>query len=540
LDDQKDASQARLQDLRAHLDRLESEGLLTRITRPINKDTELMPLVRWQFRGLNEDQRRGFLFENVTDARGRNFEGGVAVGIYAASRKVYALGMGCAEVGDIRKRWAEAQARPLKPVEVTNAPVHEEVHMGKDLLAHGGIEEFPIPISTPGFDVGPYTTASNWITRDPETGWINVGNYRGQVKAADRFGMFISPRNHGFKHWDMARQQGKDLEAALVIGGPAAVTYASGSRIPYGVEEYAVAGGLIGEALEVVKCKTIDLTVPAHAELVIEGRISTKYLEPEAPFGEYTGYMGGRLYNAVMEVTAITHRKNPVFAAILSQMPPSESSMLKKIAQDANYLHFLRNNCNLPDVIDVTCHEIAVDSWVVVRMRRCNPSAAWQALYAVAGRNAMVGKYIITVDEDIDPYDTDALIWALSYRTQPHADMVTLPNRSVGLDPSGLPLGDDISDSTVQRNFGSAVLINAMRKFDYPPVSLPRKEYMENARKIWEELQLPRLTPRNPWFGYELGDWSERDREEAEWAVKGEYIRTGDRALKERRAPEED
>jgi 4-hydroxy-3-polyprenylbenzoate decarboxylase len=190
-------------------------------------------------------------------------------------------------------------------------------------------------------------------------------------------------------------------------------------------------------------------------------------------------------------------------------------------------------------VLDVSCHEIAVDSWIVVRMRRCNPSAAWQALYAVAGRNAMVGKMIIAVDEDIDPADLDAVVWALSYRMQPHADMVTLPNRSVGLDPSGLPPVDDISDSTVQRNFGSAVLVNAMRKWDYPPVSLPAKEYMENARKIWEELQLPALTPRAPWHGYELGEWSDRDREEAEWAVKGEYIRTGDRALKERKAPEE-
>ncbi len=125
----------------------------------------------------------------------------------------------------------------------------------------------------------------------------------------------------------MMRQRGeKYVEAALVIGGPPVLTYLSGSRTPYGVEEYAVAGALIGEPLELVKCKTVDLHVPAHAELVIEGRISTEYLEPEAPFGEFTGYMGERVYNAVFETTAITHRKNPIFTAILSQMPPSESS----------------------------------------------------------------------------------------------------------------------------------------------------------------------------------------------------------------------
>lgn len=532
--------ETRLQDLRAHIGRLDDHGLLTRVTRPIDKDTELMPLVRWQFRGLDEDQRRGFLFENVTDAKGRTYPGSVAAGIYASSHEVYAIGMGC-PAAEIRPRWLKAQATPLAPVIVTDAPVHEEVHQGKGLLAHGGIEEFPIPISTPGFDVGPYTTASNWVTRDPETGWINVGNYRGQVKAPDCFGMFISPRNHGWKHWDMARHRSDDLEAALVIGGPPALTYASGSRIPYGVQEYDVAGSLMGEPLELVACKTVDLTVPAHAELVVEGRISHQYVEPEAPFGEYTGYMGGRVYNAVFQVTAITHRKDPIFCAILSQMPPSESSLLKKVAQDANYLHHLRHECNLPDVMNISFHEIAVDSFAVVQMRRCNPAIAWQALYAIAGRNAMVGKTVIAVDEDIDIDDMEAVVWALSYRMQPEGDMHVLPHRSVGLDPSGIPPADGATgDNTVQRHFGSAVLINAMRKWDYPPVSLPAKEHMENARVIWEELQLPKLSPRTPWHGYELGDWSERDREEADWAVKGEHGRVGERAKGERRAPKDD
>ena len=532
--------ETRLQDLRAHIGRLDDQGLLTRVTRPIDKDTELMPLVRWQFRGLEEGQRRGFLFENVTDAKGRTYPGSVAAGIYASSHEVYAIGMGC-PAAEIRPRWLKAQATPLAPVMVTDAPVHEEVHQGKDLLAHGGIEEFPIPISTPGFDVGPYTTASNWVTRDPESGWINVGNYRGQVKAPDCFGMFISPRNHGWKHWDMARHRGDDLEAALVIGGPPALTYASGSRIPYGVQEYDVAGSLMGEPLELVACKTVDLTVPAHAELVVEGRISHEYVEPEAPFGEYTGYMGGRVFNAVFQVTAITHRKDPIFCAILSQMPPSESSLLKKVAQDANYLHHLRHECNLPDVMNISFHEIAVDSFAVVQMRRCNQAIAWQALYAIAGRNAMVGKTVIAVDEDIDIDDMEAVVWALSYRMQPEGDMHVLPHRSVGLDPSGIPpAAGATGDNTVQRHFGSAVLINAMRKWDYPPVSLPAKEHMENARVIWEELQLPKLSPRTPWHGYELGDWSERDREEADWAVKGEHGRVGLRAKGERRAPEDD
>jgi 4-hydroxy-3-polyprenylbenzoate decarboxylase len=524
-----------LQDLRTHLRNLEASDKLVRVTRQIDKDRELMPLVRWQFRGLQESQRKGFLFENLVNAKGEPLAGSVAVGIYAASTEVYSIGMGC-KPSEVRERWQSAQAKPLPPRILNHGSVQDEVHVGASLLEHGGLGEFPIPISTPGFDVAPYTTASNWVTKDPESGWINVGNYRGQVKAPDRMGMFISPRNHGWKHWDLARKRGKPLEAALVIGGPPALTYLSGSRIPYGVEEYQVAGALIGEPLDLVRCKTVDLLVPCHAELVIEGLISTEYIEPEAPFGEYTGYMGGRVYNAVFEVTAITHRKNPIFTAITSQMPPSESSKLKKIAQDNNFLFHLKNSCGIPDVVDVACHEIALDSFVVVQLRRCNPSIAWQALYAVAGRTALVGKIVIAVDDDIDIHDPDAVIWALSYRMQPQQDTVMLPQRSVGLDPSGNPpFTGEIDVSTVQRYFGSTMLINAMRSWDFPPVSLPAREYMERAREIWAELGLPTLTPRRPWHGYELGDWSDRDREEARWAVEGDYYKTGERAKLERK-----
>jgi UbiD family decarboxylase len=530
---------ANLQDLRTHLANLESGGKLRRITRQINKDTELMPLVRWQFRGLAESERSGFLFETVVDAKGRRVPGSVAVGIYAASTEIYAIGMGCAP-SEIRQRWQQAQAKPLAPVLVESGAVQEEVHIGEGLLEHGGVGEFPMPISTPGFDNAPYTTASNWVTRDPETGWLNVGNYRGQMKAADRMGMFISPRNQGWKHWDMARRQGKPLEAALVIGGPPALTYAAGTRIPYGIEEYAVAGSLIGEPLQLVRCKSVDLTVPAHAELVIEGRISHEFLEPEAPFGEYTGYMGERVYNAVFEVTAITHRKQPIFTAIMSQMPPSESSKLKKVGQDNSYLFFLRNQCGIPQVTDVACHEIALDSWIVVQMKSCNPSIAWQALYAVAGRNATVGKMVVAVDEDIDINDYESLVWAISYGMQPERDLQVLKHRSVGLDPSGAPPQAEAADNTVQSVFGSVVLINAMRKWDYPPVSLPAKEYMEGAKKIWEELGLPTLSPRQPWHGYELGNWTDRDRQEAKWAVAGEHERTGDRAKQQRRRIDEE
>ena len=528
--DDRTAPTTNLQDLRTHLKKLEEHDKLRRVTIPINKDTELMPLVRWQFRGLEEKQRTGFLFENVTNAKGKSLKGGVAVGIYAGSSEIYSLGMGADSPTEVRARWQKAQANLLPPRLVEGGAVQEEVHVGSSLLAHGGFGEFPIPISTPGFDVAPYTTASNWITRDPDTGWINAGNYRGQVKAPDRMGALLEDLNHASQHWEIARKRGQPLEAALVIGGPPALTYAAGTRIPYGVEEYAVAGSLIGQPLEVVRCKTVDLTVPAHAELVIEGRFSNDFVEPEGPFGEYTGFMGGRGFTAVFEVSAITHRRNPIFTCIMSQMPPSESSKLKKVGQDNTYLYYLRNHCGVPQVNDVTFHEIALDSWAVIQMKDCDPALTWQALYGLVGRHNHVGKMVIAVNEDVDPNDLESVVWALSYRMQPAKDVVVLPHRRAALDPSVAPPGGKATGDAPQ-----VMLINATRKWDYPPVSLPARQYMERARTIWEELQLPHLTPRVPWHGYELGAWTEQDREEAAWAVDGDYYRTGERAKKGRR-----
>jgi len=150
-------------DLREYIAVLRAQGTLYTIEREINKDTELQPLVRRQFRGLPEKERKPFLFQNVTDVKGRKYNGSVLVGAHAASRQIYALAMGC-KPEEIMARWTEAQINPVKPRLVAQSPCQEEIHMGETLLQHGGLEEFPIPISTPGFDNAPYFTAANWVS----------------------------------------------------------------------------------------------------------------------------------------------------------------------------------------------------------------------------------------------------------------------------------------------------------------------------------------------------------------------------------------
>src|SRR5713226_5367421 len=140
-------------DLRDHLKKLEAQGLLRRIAKVINKDTELHPLVRWQYRGgIPEPERKAWLFENVTDAKGRRYKFPVVVGALAGNRAIYFTGMGCQTVEEMDEKWKQALSRPIPPVVVEDAPCHEEIHTGEDLQREGlGLDEFPVPISTPGF-----------------------------------------------------------------------------------------------------------------------------------------------------------------------------------------------------------------------------------------------------------------------------------------------------------------------------------------------------------------------------------------------------
>ena len=191
-------------DLHDHVRALEKAGHLIRVERAINKDTEMHPLVRWQFRGgFEEKDRKAFLFTNVIDSKGKKFDIPVIVGALAANREIYRIGLGC-EFDEVESRWARATASPIKPKLVEGAPCHEIVIAGDDLDKQGnGLDGIPVPISTPGWDNAPYTTLSQYITKDPETGVQNMGNYRGQVKSRRRLGMnpSLELRPGIYTHW---------------------------------------------------------------------------------------------------------------------------------------------------------------------------------------------------------------------------------------------------------------------------------------------------------------------------------------------------
>ena len=520
-------------DFREHLAALEERGKLIRVKRQINKDTELMPLVRWQFRGLEEDQRKAFLFENVVDAKGKRYAMPVTVGTLAATTEIYAIGLMCAP-DQIHERWTQAQLNPIEPVKSSSAPAQEIVWQGKELWSGHGLDMIPVPISTPGFDNAPYLTSANWITKDPQTGIYNIGNYRSQIKSPARTGGLFTSQHMGL-HWRRVKARNEPLQAAIAIGVIPSIAYAATAKIPYDFDEYRLAGGLGGAPVEVVQCKTIDLHVPATAEIVIEGRIPTDIMEPEGPFGEYPGYMGHRTVSPYLEVTCITHRRDAIYTALMSQFPPSESSKIKHTGTEKIIYKYLRYDSGNSAVLDVALHDEVSGSgqaYCVIQMRNASKADGWRALNASAGFTGAYAKVCIAVDEDVDIRDPAMVNWAICFNARLEEDVMIAKGKAPGLDPSAHPPGRESLE--VRMASIGALLINAIRPWPYTPVSLPGKEFMEKSKAIWEELGLPPLKPRMPWFGYSLGDWSKEDEHEAELAVKGDYFITGEKQTKQR------
>ena len=511
-------------DFQEHLADLEARGLLVRIEKPINKDTELHPLVRWQFiGGVPEEKRRAFLFTQVTDSKGRHYDMPVAVGALAASPDIYAAGMG-RKVDEIGDAWMRAIARPLAPVLVAAPPCQEVIITGDALRAPGGgLARLPVPISTPGFDAAPYLTATLCITKDPESGIQNMGTYRAALKATDRLVVRMVAREAtgagGYLHWRKYRKARAKMPIAVVVGCAPVVMFTGPQKLAVDLDELGVAGALAGSPVGIAPCATIPLHVPAASEIVIEGVIDPERLEPEAPFGESNGYVALEAFNMPMQVTAITHKRAPVFTSIISQVTPSESSVIKKVAYEPLFLSHLRDHLGIKSIGKVAMHERLTNLRPVIFLQFADNaprSEVWRALRGAATLQSNCGKVVIAVSQDIDPLSMDAVLWSLAYRTNPVEDVALMPNRG-GV--QGAQYGPRKTDS--------GLLIDATRKRAMPPLALPARAFMEHARGLWEELDLPALNVQTPWHGYTLGEWTETWDLFARRATAGDWAENG-------------
>jgi UbiD family decarboxylase len=334
-------------------------------------------------------------------------------------------------------------------------------------------------------DGGPYLTLSCHVTKDPDTGKHNVGIYRNQVHDRDTLGLLAGP----YTHLALQRRKmpGKAFPVAIALGSDPVVVMTAGSPIPFGTDELAVAGGLRGRPLELVKCITIPVEVPASAEIVIEGEIPLDEMKEEGTFGEFTGHYGGlRMPRSVIKVKAITHRKNPILHATYVGLPPHEPAVLTGVPREAELMRQIK----LPGIkkIYVTApgggalHAvIAVDK----------PYEGFGKFVGLAVLGTQPGRYIkqvIVVDSDIDPFDPLAVEWAVSTRVQPHRDVEILKEvTGIFLDPS-MPPEEQAGPSRTSKIIIDATRYNAK---SFPSVCLPAAEAMEKVEREWERYGIP-------------------------------------------------
>jgi len=344
-------------------------------------------------------------------------------------------------------------------------------------------------------------------------------------------------------HWQAARRRNEGMPLAILIGCTPEVMLVGSADIPYGVDELCVAGGLAGAPLELVRCKTIPLEVPAYAEAVIEGVVSTELAEPRLPFGEYPGYLNVD-YNVrpVFKVTAITHRKGAWFTPVTVGFPPSDTNLIWGFTHAAQLYHILRYEKSLP-VAEVQFPQLGGGSDFCLLRVNDGVSQDDVQKIIVELENSGPAKYMVIVDHDIALNDPEMIIWAMSFRTRPREDLKIFTGGIGGLDPSAAVTGSGQGkmESAGSRDQYSRVVINATRKYPYPPLALPRKQYMDKALQIWQQHKdLPEPEMRPPWHGYELGYWTEEMQRFADMIVDGQYLKIGEEMAKRQKPITED
>jgi UbiD family decarboxylase len=472
-------------DLRHYLKVLEQKQKLFRITREVDKDWELSAIAKLVFRKIPDERRPALLFENV-----KGFSIPVATGVLGASREVYAIALETElNFEEIFRRWSRAQSQPIAPARVDAGPCQEIKYSGDEV----DLYRLPVPVWTVPHDPAPYFTSPYVIARDPETGATNMGTYRMQLKGKRKTGIYFGNNLQDLRRIiDKNEKKGQATPIAVVLGADPVIGLTSVSKVPFGLDELAVAGGLRGEAVEVVRCKTSDLEVPATAEIVMEGEIPAGVREEEGPFGEYPGYMSQGGASFVFDVKCLTTRRDPIFQAFVSQMPPSESSCIRGFGFGVPIYKKLKYDLGLPITGLHFTTAGASTAYLVISMKKEHEGQPKQAIWGAWAVLPRFAKFTVVVDDDIDVRDSFAVEWAMSFRVQPARDIFIESNTlSVPLDPS-VPVEGPVSDE--RRALGSKVGIDATRKHAFPPIAFPPPEHVLEVEKRWKDYGLDRIS----------------------------------------------
>jgi UbiD family decarboxylase len=395
-----------------------------------------------------------------------------------------------ADFDAITEKWQDAYENPMKPEQVDSdaAPVKrnhiEDVNLNDD--------PFPVPQwheLDAGRELG---TLHAVITKDPEEGWVNVGTYRNQIMDETTLGCLVIPYRHIGQHWRKWKEMGEDMPIAIATGLEPALSVTSVSAVPAGQSEYDVAGALKGSPIEVVEAETSDLPVPANAEIVIEGTMPIDdFLEVEAPFGEFPGYMGEQVEDShYIDVDLVTHRNDPVFQGTYEGRPPNESTTVRHIGRTAAMDHHL-DNAGIPGVEDICVTPNGCAGFhTVVSLDKQYPGHVRDVMGHVWGHPNIFSKHCTVVDDDIDPWNESRVNWATHTRVQADRDIEIVENgKSIVLDPSQVPS---------RRGWSTLLGIDATKPHDaygqedrnVPETTEPPVEWLAKVRDRWDEYDI--------------------------------------------------
>jgi UbiD family decarboxylase len=479
-------------DMREWIDKLEKEGELTRINTEVDWDLEIGGIVR----EVTDREGPALLFENIKDHRNT-----IGQKLFTCSLSTFskiALMMGLPKdtpYKELIRVWRERVKKPVKPVIVDKGLCKENILKGDDV----DLFQFPVP-HWQKRDGGRYIgTFHGVVTKDPDSGWTNVGTYRQMIHDKNTTTMSVAQGQHIWFHWKKYRPRGKNMPLAVTIGWDPVLPAVASAPVATGVDEYDIMGAIRQRPVELVKCETVDLYVPATSEIVLEGEVIT---DPGqfitcGPFGEYTGHYGPANKRPPFKVNCITFRNDPILQGTLEGLPVLEDHRVCALSHSALIWDLLEER--MVGVTAVNSDPSTAYANLLVQIDNSYYGQVHQVAANVWSSHLsnMMCKNIIVCDRDVDIYDLKRVFWAIAYRVDPSKDIIQFPGWISALDPIVHPK-DRLSAGG---NKGTRLLIDATKGIDRPRddaywgerfavVAYPDEETMKKVAANWTKYGL--------------------------------------------------
>ena len=478
-------------DLREFLAELRKRNEVIEIAKNVDPQFEIGDICR----KVNDIEGPALLFRNI-----KGYPGWVVVANVLGTLDRIALAMKSSldkMIGEYCDRIKNKAQFPPKLVQKERAPCKEVIIRGEEI----DLYKIPIPTWHP-MDGGPFITIGSQITKDPDSRVPNVSMLRQMVQKKDQLGILLLPGKHTAIHYFKQKEKKEPLDFAVAIGLDPIISIVSCHNGPLDESEFNVAGALRGTPVELVKCETVDIEVPATAEIVIEGKIPPDETYLEGPFGEFSGWFAPKTTsNPPVKVTCITHRKDPIYQGLYVGKPPHEDSAITTLTFSASIFSIAKENC--PGLVAYTKDPYGTGFFMgIASIRKMYPGHAKHAMHAIWGTQA--GKYqkvLIVVDDNIDIHDMREVTWAICTRCRPDRDIhIERDTVASVLDPSMWP----------KTGIGGRIMIDATEKWEEEgnaPLNQRQKVISHEGSPYWEEIGEKGLSK---YLGVDMSPWIKR------------------------------